>query len=78
RLIADKLLSHSIQVVRHSLILFTIVLCVLYILFEPDMHLKLKAFGSMIHWRIDDANYCSLLFRSHEIRKCMNHMRVDW
>ncbi|XP_050457495.1 odorant receptor 22b-like [Cataglyphis hispanica] len=76
--IADKLLSRCIQFICHSLIAFTVVPCALYILFEPDVRLKLKAFGPMIHWLMGGANYCSLLFRSYEIRKCVDHMRDDW
>lgn len=76
--IADKMLSRGIQLVCHSLIAFTVVPCALYIIFEPDVYLKLKAFGPMIHWLMGGANYCSLLVRSYEIRKCVDHMRADW
>ncbi|XP_018343942.1 PREDICTED: odorant receptor 4-like [Trachymyrmex septentrionalis] len=76
--IADKVLSRGIQFVCHSLIAFTVVPCALYIIFEPDVHLKLKAFGPMIHWLMGGANYCSLLMRSCKIRKCVDHMRADW
>lgn len=76
--IAEKLLSRSIQFICYLLIAFTVIPCVLYIVFEPDVYLKLKAFGPMIHWLVGGANYCSLLLRSSEIRKCINHMRADW
>nr|XP_012230116.1 PREDICTED: odorant receptor 46a, isoform A-like [Linepithema humile] len=76
--IAEKILSRSIQLICHLLIAFTVIPCVLYIIFEPDVHLKLKAFGPMIHWLMGGANYCSLLLRSYEIRKCINHMCADW
>ncbi|XP_019699412.1 odorant receptor 22b isoform X2 [Harpegnathos saltator] len=76
--LAKKLLSRCIQFICHSLIAFTVVPCALYIMFEPDVHLKLKAFGPMIHWLMGGMNYCSLLLRSYEIRKCVDHMRADW
>jgi len=76
--IAGKMLSCGIQFVCHSLIAFTVVPCALYIIFEPDVHLKLKAFGPMIHWLMGGANYCSLLMRSCKIRKCVDHMCDDW
>lgn len=76
--VAEKLLSRCIQLICHSLIAFTVVPCALYILFEPDVHLKLKAFGPMIHWLMGGVNYCFLLLRSYEIRKCVDHMRTDW
>ncbi|XP_014484212.1 PREDICTED: uncharacterized protein LOC106749356 [Dinoponera quadriceps] len=76
--IAERLLFCGIQFVCHSLIAFTVVPCALYIVFEPDVHLKLKAFGPMIHWLMGGLNYCSLLLRSYEIRKCVDHMRADW
>lgn len=76
--VADKIFSRGIQFVCHSLIAFTVVPCALYIMFEPDVYLKLKAFGPMIHWLMGGANYCSLLVHSYEIRKCMDHMCADW
>ncbi|XP_011684711.1 PREDICTED: uncharacterized protein LOC105448046 [Wasmannia auropunctata] len=76
--IAGRMLSRGIQFVCHSLIAFTVVPCALYIIFEPDVHLKLKAFGPMIHWLMGGANYCSLLARSCKIRECVDHMRADW
>ncbi|XP_025075319.1 uncharacterized protein LOC105432494 [Pogonomyrmex barbatus] len=76
--LAGKILSRGIQFVCHSLIAFTVVPCALYIIFEPNVYLKLKAFGPMIHWIMGGANYCSLLSRSYEIRKCVDHMRADW
>jgi len=76
--IASKLLSRGIQFTCHSLIAFTVIPCALYILSEPDVHLKLKAFGPMIHWLMGGANYCFLLLRSYEIRKCVDHICADW
>ncbi|XP_011341717.1 uncharacterized protein LOC105281876 isoform X2 [Ooceraea biroi] len=76
--IMNKLLSRGIQFTCHSLIASTVIPCILYILFEPDVYLKLKAFGPMIHWLMGGANYCSLLSSSHKIRKCVDHMRTDW
>jgi len=76
--IASKLFSRGIQLICHSLIAFTVIPCALYILSEPDVHLKLKAFGPMIHWLMGGANYCSLLLHSCEIRNCVDHIRADW
>lgn len=76
--ITSKLLSRGIQLICHLLIAFTVLPCALYILFEPNVRLKLKAFGPMIHWLMGGANYCSLLLRSCKIRKCVDHMRADW
>lgn len=76
--IIEKVLSCCIQFICHSLIAFTVVPCMLYIIFEPNVYLKLKAFGPMIHWLMGGVNYCSLLLRKYEIRKCVDHMRADW
>lgn len=76
--IVSKLLLRSLQLICHSLIAFTVIPCVLYIFFEPNVYLKLKAFGPMIHWLMGGANYCSLLMRGYKIRKCVDHIRADW
>ncbi|XP_020279255.1 odorant receptor 4-like [Pseudomyrmex gracilis] len=76
--VIDRILSRCIQFVCYSLIVITLIPCALYIMREPDVQLKLKAFGPMIHWLISGVNYCSLLLHSYDIRKCVDHMRDDW
>ncbi|KAL0117024.1 hypothetical protein PUN28_010117 [Cardiocondyla obscurior] len=77
--IGEKIISTILIIICYSLIAFTVIPCILNILFEEtDVHRQLKAVGSLSHWTIGGINYFSLLFRSRDIRRCVQHMRTDW
>lgn len=77
--IREKVLSVILIVVCWSLIAFTVLPCILNILFEEtDMQKKLRAVGPLSHWCMGGMNYFSLLFRSRDIRQCVRHMKTDW
>ncbi|XP_011148357.1 odorant receptor 4 [Harpegnathos saltator] len=77
--VGEKLRSTIQIIICYSLIAFVVVPCILNILFEEtDIHMKLKAVGPLSHWCMGGMNYFSLLFRSREIRRCMQHIKTDW
>lgn len=74
-----NILIKILQLTCHSLIAFTVVPSILYILFEEkDIRLKLKAIGPMSHCLMGGINYCSLLHHSDRIWKSVKHMETDW
>lgn len=42
------------------------------------MELRLKVIGPVSHWFAGGINYCFLLLRGVDIRRCMQHMQTDW
>ncbi|CAL7936659.1 unnamed protein product [Xylocopa violacea] len=63
----------------HSLMIFTVAPCLLYILLEDaTMELRMKVIGPMSHWLMGALNYCCLLTRTNEILKCVEHVERDW
>ncbi|KAL6259099.1 hypothetical protein P5V15_009021 [Pogonomyrmex californicus] len=75
----EKMISTILIIICYSLIAYTVVPCILNILFEEtDVHKKLRAVGPLSHWCMGGMNYFSLLFRSRDIRRCVQHMRADW
>ncbi|XP_011148360.2 odorant receptor 4-like isoform X2 [Harpegnathos saltator] len=75
----EKILSHAIQFICYSLITFTVIPSVLYIFLEDqDVDIRVKAIGPVSHWMMGILNYLSLLLRGDEIRRCIEHMEVDW
>lgn len=76
---AEKILSHSLRFTCYSLIAFTVIPSVLYIFFEDQsIDIRMKAIGPVSHWLMGAMNYLSLLLRGGEIRRCIEHMEVDW
>jgi len=62
-----------------SLIAIVMVPCMLYVsLEEKDVQMKLNAMGPLSHWIMGTINYWLLLTRSDDIRKCVQHMEMDW
>ncbi|XP_018364295.1 PREDICTED: odorant receptor 82a-like [Trachymyrmex cornetzi] len=62
-----------------SLIAVVMVPCMLYVsLEEKDVQMKLNAMGPLSHWIMGTINYWLLLTRSDDIRKCVQHMEMDW
>jgi len=45
---------------------------------EKDVQMKLNAMGPLSHWIMGTINYWLLLTRSDDIRKCVQHMEMDW
>lgn len=77
--IAEKLLSKIIQITCYTLIFFTVVPCMLYFYFEEqDLDIKMDSVGPVSHWIMSGINYSSLLGRSKDIRRCIEHMKCDW
>ncbi|XP_025075210.1 uncharacterized protein LOC105432488 [Pogonomyrmex barbatus] len=75
----EKAMSRALIVTCFSLIAFTVIPCALNVLFEEkNIELKLRAIGPLSHWLMGGINYCSLLLRSADIRRCVRHMRMDW
>ncbi|XP_032669717.1 odorant receptor 24a-like isoform X1 [Odontomachus brunneus] len=75
----EKMLSRGIQFTCYSLITFVVVPSVLYIFFEDeDVDIRVKAIGPVSHWFMGAMNYLSLLLRGDEIRRCIEHMELDW
>ncbi|KAF3054510.1 Odorant receptor 117 [Nylanderia fulva] len=76
---SEKAVSRVLIFVCYFLIAFTVVPCALNIFFEEkDIELKLRAIGPLSHWLMGGMNYCSLLLRSADIRRCVRHMEMDW
>ncbi|GAB1864858.1 Odorant receptor [Camponotus japonicus] len=74
-----NILIKILQLTCHSLIAFTVIPSILYILFEEkDIRLKLKAIGPTSHCLMGGINYCSLLHHNNRIRKSVEHMESDW
>ncbi|KOX73705.1 hypothetical protein WN51_13783 [Melipona quadrifasciata] len=75
----QKLLSRILNVACHTLIILTILPCVLYILYEDEsVTARMKAVGPMSHWLMGELNYCCLLMRSSDIAHCVQHVEHDW
>ncbi|XP_078051667.1 odorant receptor 26, partial [Augochlora pura] len=76
---SSRLPSKLLNIVCHSLMVFTFAPSVLYILFEDiSLHARIQAIGPMSHWLMGELNYCSLSFRTNEIGRCMRHVEADW
>lgn len=77
--IRERVISTILIIICYSLIAYTVIPCILNILFEEtDMKKKLRAVGPLSHWCMGGMNYFSLLFRSRDIRRCVQHIRTDW
>lgn len=77
--VKEKVTSIILIIIGYSLIGFTVIPCILNILFEEtETEKKLKAVGPLSHWCMGGVNYFSLLFRSRQIHRCLQHMRADW
>lgn len=75
----ERLLSRIIQITCYVLIAFTVVPCMLYFYFEQqDLETKVNSVGPVSHWIMSGINYASLLWRSKDIRYCIEHMQSDW
>ncbi|XP_018310083.1 odorant receptor 82a-like [Mycetomoellerius zeteki] len=77
--VREKVISTILIIICYSLIAYTVIPCILNILFEEtDVQKKLRAVGPLSHWCMGGINYFSLLFRSRDIHRCVEHMRTDW
>ncbi|XP_018310064.1 uncharacterized protein [Mycetomoellerius zeteki] len=74
-----NVLINILRLTCHSLIAFTVISAILYILFEEkDFRLRLKAIGPTSHILMGGINYCSLLHHNDRIRTSIEHMETDW
>ncbi|XP_014484209.1 PREDICTED: uncharacterized protein LOC106749352 [Dinoponera quadriceps] len=75
----ERAMSNTLIFTCYFLIAFTVIPCALNVFFEEkDLDLKLRAIGPLSHWLMGGMNYCSLLLRSTDIIRCMQHMETDW
>ncbi|XP_077269887.1 odorant receptor 82a-like [Temnothorax americanus] len=75
----EKIPSHMHILTCASLIAIVMVPCVLYVsLEEKDFEIKVSVMGPLSHWIMGMINYCLLLARGDDIRKCVLHMETDW
>ncbi|XP_012063236.1 PREDICTED: uncharacterized protein LOC105626548 [Atta cephalotes] len=77
--IKEKVISTVLIIICYLLIAYTVIPCILNILFEEtDVQKKLKTIGPLSHWCMGGMNYFSLLFRNRDIYRCVEHVRIDW
>ncbi|XP_018046461.1 PREDICTED: odorant receptor 4-like [Atta colombica] len=77
--VREKVFSTILIIICYSLIAYTVIPCILNILFEEiDVQKKLRAIGPLSHWCMGGMNYFSLLFRRRDIHRCVEHVRTDW
>ncbi|XP_018318369.1 odorant receptor 82a [Mycetomoellerius zeteki] len=77
--VREKVISTILIIICYSLIAYTVIPCILNIVFEEtDVQKKLRAVGPLSHWCMGGINYFSLLFRSRDIHRCVEHVRTDW
>ncbi|XP_018364263.1 PREDICTED: uncharacterized protein LOC108761970 [Trachymyrmex cornetzi] len=77
--VREKVISTILVIICYSLVAYTVIPCILNILFEEtDVQKKLRAVGPLSHWCMGGMNYFSLLFRSRDIYRCVEHVRTDW
>ncbi|XP_076675869.1 odorant receptor 4-like isoform X2 [Andrena cerasifolii] len=75
----ERIISIVLIVLCYCLIAFTVVPSFLSIVLEDeDIRKKLKILGPLGHWFVGGINYTTLLLRRKEIRRCVEHMKMDW
>ena len=75
----EKLLVKLLNFICHSLIIFTVMPCMMYIFYENEsLKTRMKAIGPTSHWIRAELNYCCLLMRAKEIVYCIEHIEYDW
>lgn len=76
---AEKFTSYVHVLVCSSLMTIVTVPFFLYVwLEEKDIETKLSMLGPLSHWIMGMINYCLLLAFTNDIRKCVQHMEMDW
>ncbi|KAK2583192.1 hypothetical protein KPH14_009212 [Odynerus spinipes] len=77
--IATKALSPVLFFTCGSILIFSIISCILNILLEEeDSQVKLKTIAPLSYWLMSSVRYCTLLVRSNDIRRCVDHIEADW
>ncbi|XP_050481106.1 odorant receptor 4-like [Bombus huntii] len=75
----QRLFAKLLNFICHSLIIFTIVPCILYIVYEAESsRTKMKIIGPVSHWLMGELNYCCLLSKTDDIIRCIKHVERDW
>lgn len=75
----QRLLTKLLNFICHSLIIFTIVPCILYIVYEAESSkTRMKIIGPVSHWLMGELNYCCLLSKTDDIIRCIKHVERDW
>ncbi|XP_025265290.1 odorant receptor 82a [Camponotus floridanus] len=76
---AEKFISYVHILVCSFLMTIVTVPFFLYVwLEEKDIEIKLSMIGPLSHWIMGMINYCLLLAYTNDIRKCVQHMEMDW
>ncbi|XP_076676206.1 odorant receptor 26 [Andrena cerasifolii] len=74
-----KILARLLNLACHSLIIFTVVPCFLFIVYgDASLQTRMKAIGPMSHWLMGELNYCCLSMRTRDILHCVRHIQEDW
>ncbi|XP_015179322.1 PREDICTED: odorant receptor 4-like [Polistes dominula] len=74
-----KLFSLILFLTCIGILIFSIISCVLNILFEEeDPEVKLKTIAPLSYWSLSLIRYCTLLIRSNDIRRCVDRIEIDW
>ncbi|KAK0173650.1 hypothetical protein PV328_006816 [Microctonus aethiopoides] len=77
--IFEKIFSETRIVICYLLILFLLVPCALHTFInEKNPRLKMKMIGPLSFCLMAISKYCFLVRRRNEIRKCFDHVFIDW
>ncbi|XP_031834877.1 odorant receptor 4-like isoform X2 [Nomia melanderi] len=75
----EHIVSIVLIVISYFAISFTVIPCIMHIVLEDeDTQKKLRGLGPLSHWLVGGINYTTLLVRSKQIRRCVEHLQVDW
>ncbi|XP_017795933.1 PREDICTED: odorant receptor 4-like [Habropoda laboriosa] len=76
---AQQLLAKLLRLTCHSLMISSIVPCILFILFEDtSLEERMKSIGPMSHFLMGELNYCCLLAKANDILYCVEQVKQDW
>lgn len=74
----ERIVSIVLIVISYFAISFTVIPCIMHILLEDeDTQKKLRGLGPLSHWLVGGINYTTLLSRSKQIRRCVEHLKVN-
>ncbi|XP_071862823.1 odorant receptor 67c-like [Bombus fervidus] len=75
----EKIIALILNVICFASIICTTIPCLLGMIIEDDtIYWKMKSLGPVSHFIVSGANYTTLLLRSRDIRRCVEHMEADW
>lgn len=75
----ERVVSVILIVICYSLILITVIPCLLHIILEDeDLRTKLIVLGPLSHWFLGGIGYTMLLMHNKEIKWCVDQVKSDW